>query len=191
MRRHTRAGGKSPNAHATKAAARRSRIAPKAVRSSTDASHETEIARVIRERDEALEREKATAEVLRVISSSPGQLELIFQAMLENATRLCQASFGNMLLYEGRLLRRVAFHNTPPKYKEYNEKQPFLDPEKVHSLGQLVRTKRPVHVVDMALAEPDSPFHHVGGARTLLAVPMLKSDVLEQIPLDFRHSLRA
>ena len=50
--------------------------------------------------------------MLRVISSSPGQLELIFQAMLENATRLCQASFGNMLLYEGRLLRRVAFHNT-------------------------------------------------------------------------------
>ena len=71
-------------------------------------------------------------------------------------------------------MRRVAFHNTPPKYKEYNEKQPLLDPEKVPSLGQLVRTKRPVHVVDMAVAEPDSPIHHLGGARTLLAVPMLK-----------------
>ena len=56
-----------------------------------------------------------------------------------------------------------------------------LDPEKVHSLGQLVRTKRPVHVVDMALAEPDSPIHHVGGARTLLAVPMLKRAAAERV----------
>ena len=87
-------------------------------------------------------------------------------------------------------MRRVAFHNTPPKYKEYNEKQPFLDPEKVHSLGQLVRTKRPVHVVDMALAEPDSPIHHVGGARTLLAVPRLKSDVLVGVFGIYRQEVR-
>ena len=116
--------------------------------------------------------------MLRVISSSPGQLEPIFQAMLEKATRLCEASFGNMLLYEAGLLRRVAFHNTPLKYNEYNEKQPLLNPEKVPSLGQLVRTKRPVQLVDMADTEPDSPIHHLGGARTLLVVPMLKEDVL-------------
>src|SRR6476660_4387991 len=120
MRRRSRAGGKTPNAQAPKAAARKSRIAPKAVRprgSSAATSKETEVARLTRQRDEALEREKATADVLRVISSSPGQLELIFQAMLENATRLCEASFGNILLYEAGLLRRVAFHNTPSKYK--------------------------------------------------------------------------
>ena len=134
--------------------------------------------RVTRERDEALEREKATAEVLRVISSSPGQLEPIFKAMLENATRLCEASFGNMLLYEAGFLRRVALHNTPLKYKEYNEKQPPLDPKKVPALGRLVRTKRPVQVVDMAVAKPDSPLYHLGGARTLVVVPMLKGDVL-------------
>src|SRR5262249_26490936 len=86
--------------------------------------------------------------------------------------------FGNMLLYEAGLLRRVALHNTPLKYKEYNEKQPLLDPEKVPSLGQLVRTKRPVQVVDMAVTEPDSPIHHLGGAPTLLVIPMLKDDVL-------------
>ena len=150
----------------------------------------TEVARLTRQRDEALEREKATADVLRVISSSPGQLELIFQAMLENATRLCEASFGNMLLYEAGLLRRVAFHNTPPKYKEHNEKQPLLDPEKVPSLVQLMRTKRPVHVVDMAVAEPDSPIHHLGGARTLLAVPMLKDEVLVGVIGIYRQEVR-
>jgi two-component system, NtrC family, sensor kinase len=180
VRRRSRAGGKSPNAQAAKAAARKSRITPKAVRprNSSAAREETKVARLISERDEALEREKATAEVLRVISSSRGRLEPIFQAMLEKASRLCQASFGNMLLYEEGLLRRVAFHNTPLKYNEYNEKQPLLNPEKVPSLGQLVRTKRPVQVVDMAVTEPDSPIHHLGGARTLLVVPMLKGDVL-------------
>jgi two-component system NtrC family sensor kinase len=180
MRRRSRAGGKSPNAQAPKAAARKSRVAPKGghPRSTSTANLETEVARLARERDDALEREKATAEVLRVISSSPGQLEPIFQAMLEKATRLCEASFGNMLLYEAGLLRRVAFHNTPLKYNEYNEKQPLLNPEKVPSLGQLVRTKRPVQLVDMAVTEPDSPIHHLGGARTLLVVPMLKEDVL-------------
>src|SRR5262249_8105358 len=163
-----------------KAVARKGRVAPKAAdpSSSSAAPEETKIARLTRERDEALEREKATAEVLRVVSSSPGQLEPIFQAILEKASRLCEASFGNMLLYEEGLLRRVAFHNTPLKYKEYSEKQPLLNPEKVPSLGQLVRSKRPLQVVDMAVTEPDSAIHHLGGARTLLVVPMLKEDVL-------------
>ena len=180
MRRRSRAGGEPAKAQRRKTGARKSGIAPKAghPRSTSTANLETEVARLARERDDALEREKATAEVLRVISSSPGQLEPIFQAMLEKATRLCEASFGNMLLYEAGLLRRVAFHNTPLKYNEYNEKQPLLNPEKVPSLGQLVRTKRPSQVVDMAVTEPDSPIHHLGGARTLLVVPMLKEDVL-------------
>ena len=180
MRRRSRAGGEPAKAQRRKTGARKSGIAPKAghPRSTSTANLETEVARLARERDDALEREKATAEVLRVISSSPGQLEPIFQAMLEKATRLCEASFGNMLLYEAGLLRRVAFHNTPLKYNEYNEKQPLLNPEKVPSLGQLVRTKRPVQVVDMAVTEPDLPIYHLGGARTLLVVPMLKEDVL-------------
>ena len=193
MRRRSRAGGEPAKVQRRKTVARKSRIASKAVRprnSSAARSKETEVARLTRQRDEALEREKATADVLHVISSSPGQLELIFQAMLENATRLCEASFGNMLLYEAGLLRRVAFHNTPPKYKEHNEKQPLLDPEKVPSLVQLMRTKRPVHVVDMAVAEPDSPIHHLGGARTLLAVPMLKDEVLVGVIGIYRQEVR-
>ena len=141
MRRRSKAGGKSPNAQGRKAAARKGRVAPKAQpRNSSAAREETKVAQLTRERDEALEREKATAEVLRVISASPGQLEPIFQGMLEKATRLCEASLGNMLLYEAGLLRRVSLHNPPPKYKEYHEKHPLLDPRKLPSLGQLVRT---------------------------------------------------
>ena len=125
MRRRSRAGGEPTKAQRRKTATRKSRIAPKAVRprSSSAAREETEFARLTRERDEALEREKATAEVLRVISSSPGQLELIFQATLENATRLCEASFGNMLLYEAGLLRRVALH----KEAGHGHAMPFID----------------------------------------------------------------
>jgi two-component system NtrC family sensor kinase len=127
---------------------------------------------------EALEQQTATAEVLKVISSSPGALEPVFQAMLENATRICEASFGNLLLYENGLLRRVALHNTPTSYTEFNQRNPLLDPQKVPSLGRLVQTKRAVQVADVAVAEPDSPIFHLGGARTLLVVPMLKDEVL-------------
>ena len=127
---------------------------------------------------ESLEQQTATSEVLKVISSSPGELAPVFQAMLENATRICEASFGNLLLYENGLLRRVAFHNTPTPYTEFNETNPLLDPEKVPTLGRLVQTKQAVQVADIAVVEPDSPIFHLGGARTLLVVPMLKDDVL-------------
>jgi site-specific DNA recombinase len=62
--------------------------------SATDHRTQSDVAQLTLERDEALEREKATAEVLRVISSSPGELEPVFQAMLGNAVRICEASFG-------------------------------------------------------------------------------------------------
>jgi signal transduction histidine kinase len=127
---------------------------------------------------EALDQQTATSEVLKVISSSPGDLQPVFQAMLENATRICEASFGNMLLYENGLFRRVALHNTPSAYAEFNRKNPLLDPKKVPILGRLVQTKQAVQVADIAVTEPDSPIYHLGGARTLLVVPMLKDDAL-------------
>jgi GAF domain-containing protein len=137
-----------------------------------------ENARLLNELRESLEQQTATSEVLQVVSRSPGDLEPVFQAMLANATRICGASFGNMLLYENGLLRRVALHNTPARYTEFNQKRPLLDPEKVPSLGRLVQTRRAVQVPDLAVTEPDSPLLHFGGARTLLVVPMLKDDSL-------------
>ena len=93
-------------------------------RRSATTGQETETARIVRERDEALEREKATAEVLRVISSSPGELEPVFQAMLENATRICAAKFGNLLLYDGKNFRVTAMYGAPPAWAELRRRNP-------------------------------------------------------------------
>src|SRR4029450_8771098 len=75
---------------------------------------------------EALERQTATSEVLQVISSSPGTLEPVFESILANATRICEAAFGSMLLVEGDEFRRVALHNAPQAFAEFSEKVPRL-----------------------------------------------------------------
>ena len=92
--------------------------------SSTNAN--TKIALLKRERDEALEQQKATAEVLRVISASPGDLKPAFAVILENATRLCQANFGVLFLCEGDAYRAVAMHNAPSAYVDARQREPLV-----------------------------------------------------------------
>ena len=127
---------------------------------------------------EALEQQTATSEVLQVISSSPGELEPVFQAMLANATRICQAAFGSMLLGDGDPFRRVALHNAPHKFAEFSERSALMRSTDAPSLDRLVRTKQVVHVADLAAEGPDEPIAKFAGARTLLIVPMLKEDEL-------------
>ena len=134
-----------------------------------------ENARLVNELRESLQQQ---TDVLQVISSSPGELEPVFQTMLTNATHICEASFGNLLLYEDGLFRRVALHNAPSPYIEFNKTNPLLDPNKLPTLGRLVRTKRAVQLADVAVENPDSPISRLGGARTLLMVPMLKDNAL-------------
>ena len=77
---------------------------------------------------EALEQQTATSEVLGVISSSPGELEPVFQAMLANATRLCEANFGSLHLYDGDAFRITSMHNAPPAYEKARQREPVMDP---------------------------------------------------------------
>ncbi|MFZ3338679.1 MAG: HAMP domain-containing histidine kinase, partial [Xanthobacteraceae bacterium] len=129
------------------------------------------MARLTRERDEALEREKATADVLSVISSSPGELEPVFQAMLANAARICEAKFGILALYEsdGRF-RIVAMHNAPPGFAELKRREPVIRPG---PLARMAATKELIHIPDvskLAAAEGRDPdtalFSDLTGVRT-------------------------
>jgi hypothetical protein len=125
---------------------------------------------------QSVEREAATSQVLRVISSSPGELELVFQAMLENATRICAANFGSMLLYEGGSFRRVAHHNVPEAFAR--DSRSAVRPEEVPTLARLVATREVMHVEDLTVESPHERIAVLGGARTLLIVPLMKEDEL-------------
>ena len=155
---------------------RKARKAPTAPVSTTD--FQEQVAALTRELKEAREQQIATADVLRVISSSPGELDPVFKEMLEKATQICGASFGTLLLFEGNAFRRVAAHNAPHEYVQFADREPFIRLDRARSLDRLTKTKKPVQIADMAEAEPNSPLTKLGGARTYFAVPMLKENEL-------------
>src|ERR1035437_4376935 len=134
--------------------------------------------RLLNDLRESLQQQTATADVLKVISSSPGELEPVFEAMLQNATRICEANFGNLLLYEGGVFRRVALHNAPEAWAADWQRDPHRHRDSSHVLYRLADTKQLAHVADVALEGPDKPIVKLAGARTLLIVPMLKESEL-------------
>jgi len=144
---------------------------------------------------EALEQQAATSEVLRVISSSPAELEPVFEAMLANATRLCEATFGNLYLHEGGALRVVASHNVPRAFAEARRRGP-IHPAPGSALGKLIRTKQTVQTADVAATRPYAERDpavvdavELGGVRTLVAVPMLKNNDLVGAIAIFRQEV--
>jgi hypothetical protein len=128
MTRRSRGSGKQ--ARRRKAGMPKRRNAPKATRNrgASVAGQETVVARLTHERDEALLRETANAEILRLISKSPGDLGLVFRSILENATRICNAMFSTVHLVEGDYFRRIAHYNTPPAYLELSSREPVFRP---------------------------------------------------------------
>jgi len=147
------------------------------------------------ELSEALEQQTATSEVLKIISSSPGALEPVFNAMLENATRICEAKFGHMFRYDGAF-HTVATYNTPVPFKEFLGRGPIpASPETI--LGQIVRDPRTIQMEDaskMDIYAQRHPFAVAGvelaGIRTLLTVPMIKDGVLIGTISIFRQEVR-
>ena len=136
--------------------------------------------RLLSELRESLQQQTATADVLKVISSSAGELQPVFEAVLENATRLCAAKFGNLYLCEGDAFRTTAMHNVPPAFAEVRRRDPLVHPEPGSLLRRLVDSKKPVHIPDVTVERAyieRQPRHvtavELGGFRSILGVPML------------------
>src|SRR5262249_6751472 len=146
---------------------------------------------------ESLEQQTATSEVLRVISSSPSELAPVFQAMLDNATRLCEANFGTLNLHDNGSFPIAATHNVPDAYAEYRRRHPLFNVGASHPLARVAATKQALQIADMRAEalylEKESSFIAMGdlaGARTLLIVPMLKENDLVGAITIFRQEVR-
>jgi GAF domain-containing protein len=153
--------------------------------------------RLLNELREALQQQTATSEVLGIISGSPGELEPAFQAMLENATRICEAKFGNLLLYEGDAFSVVAMHGAPPEWEALRRRDPVIRFSPVNPLGRVVATKELQHIADFRLeqsyieGEPGPvAMAELAGARTVLVVPMLKENEVVGVIAIYRQEVR-
>jgi GAF domain-containing protein len=145
---------------------------------------------------ESLEQQTATSEVLKVISGTGGELQLVFQTILENATRICEAKFGTLYRSEGDAVRCVAMHGAPKAFSEERRRVPVIRPAPMTALGRALSTKRPVQIADVR-KYPDAPSGYtvgtlakLAGARTLLAVPMLTDVELVGAIIIYRQEVR-
>jgi two-component system NtrC family sensor kinase len=143
------------------------------------------------ELSEALEQQTATSEVLRVISSSPGELKPVFASILANAIQICEAKFANLALVEGGELRMVAMHGAPPAFEDLRLRHdPKIQIET--PLGRLFETKRIIHIADVTTEKPfdSSAVAKLAGARTLVGVPMFKENELIGAIAVYRQEVR-
>ncbi|MGB6733525.1 MAG: GAF domain-containing protein, partial [Xanthobacteraceae bacterium] len=199
MRRRSSASATPLKRSRRKAVRPKHRNAPKVARRRRSSSPDLieKVALFKRERDESLEQQKATAEVLRIISASPGDLKPIFAVILENATRLCQANFGVLFLCEGDAYRAVAMHNAPSAYVEARRREPLVSMTGTTVIAEVAKTKRTIQTADMAKnpAYRKNPqytqlFVRLTGARSFVGVPMLKDDALIGVIGIFRQEVR-
>jgi GAF domain-containing protein len=141
------------------------------------------------ELSESLQQQTATSEVLRVISSSPSELDPIFQAILANGARLCEANFGILALYSDGKFRVAAMHNVPHAYAEFRRREPVIDGPHTAS-ARLVANKEVIHLLDYAEEFPDSPAARLGGVHSFIGVPMLKETEIVGVIWIYRQKVR-
>src|SRR5262249_25667949 len=196
MKRRSGAGSQPPRPH--KAASPRHRNAPNATRNrgACVAGQEMVVARLTRERDEALKQQSAASEVLRVISSSPGDLESVFRSILVNANRICEAHFGTIFRYDGKALVVTAWEGVPPEYLALLQSGPLPVNERT-ATGRAAKSKQVVHIADLSAELPRTKgdqlrarLVELGGVRTILSVPMLRDGELIGAISIFRREVR-
>ena len=143
-----------------------------------------------RELSESLQQQTATSEVLQVISRSPGELEPVFQAMLENATRICDAKFGALFRFDGKFFHPAALVDAPPAFAEFFWKAGPIVPQPGVVLDLLFRTRQVIRSADYAAEGVVGPAGRYGGARSLIAVPMFKERDLAGAIIIYRQEVR-
>ena len=172
------------------APAKRKRAPVKRKRAPVDAGLKKKIAALRRELAEALERQTATSEVLKVISSSPGELEPVFKSMLENAVSICDAKFGNLFLIDGDGAHWEAGVGTPPRLAKYFTQSRSFRPTPGSHLDRVMRTKKASHSADDAAEAVVGAAARLGGARSSVCVPMVKDEALVGAIFIYRTEVR-
>ena len=139
---------------------------------------------------EALAQQTATSEVLGIISKSPGELEPVFLAMLENATSICEAKFGSLFRFDGTRFHFAAEVGMPLEFVEFNRQRSPFQPPPDTPLDRVMRTKQVIHSADDTAESAPSAAARIGGARSIVTVPMLKDNALVGVINIYRQEVR-
>jgi class 3 adenylate cyclase len=183
MRRRVTTGGKATKKGPRKSVKPRSAAKPGRSRAPSTAELQKQLA-------EALEQQTAASEVLKIISSSLGDLQPVFQAMLESAVRVCEAKFGHMYLYEQDAFRLVANLNVPAPLVEFQERRDSFLPRSGGLLERVLQDKRVIRVADAMTSDFTDHLSQLGGQRSLIAVPLLKNEALIGVIVIYRQEVR-
>jgi signal transduction histidine kinase len=146
--------------------------------------------RLLNELRESLQQQTATADVLRIISASLGELEPVFNAILQNATRICEARFGTLYRFDGLAFYQAAGHGTPDALIEAQKKQGHFVPEPGTLMHRVMHTRAAAHSADYAAESALGLSAKFGGARSTVVVPMLKDSELVGAFAIYRQEVR-
>ncbi|MGA8918969.1 MAG: GAF domain-containing protein, partial [Pseudolabrys sp.] len=190
MRQRDKTSGKAEKTQRPKTLKRRNASKTARRRRSIAAGKETNVARLTRELKEAVEQQAATSEVLKVISSSPTDLAPVFEAILANATRLCEGHLAALWRYDGKLLVGATQYNASPAFVD-RYIGATLEPSREGPVRLAALEHRTVHVADITTEPGFSPqVLQYERARTVLAVPLLRGKDLVGVIAIWRREVR-
>ena len=149
-----------------------------------------QLKRQARELAEARDERTAIAEVLRAISNSRGDVESVFQAILDHAVRICGAKFGTIFRFDGEAFYFAAEVGTPPEYVEFQRQRGSFRPSAAELLDRVFRTRQVNHSADLIAEAPETPGAKLGGARSSVCVPMLREAQLVGAIFIYRQEVR-